>query len=71
MAVDGLYDTEHGKILLELMEDMAGYYAPNYNPENSTTILTAVGRTEMMQTIRNFRRLTEEQIVELFKEGTR
>lgn len=55
--------------LIELLEKVAGQFAPNYDPSNSTSIILAAGRTEMMQTIRNLNRLTEEQIVDLFQEG--
>lgn len=69
LAVRTLYDTGHGKVLIELFENIAGKYKPNYDPNNSTSIILAMGRSETMQTIRNIDRLTAEQIVEYYEEG--
>jgi len=69
LAISQLYDTNHGRDLIEYLENIAGHFAPNYDPESSTSIILAAGRTEVIQTIRNFNRLTEEQILELHKEG--
>ena len=69
LAVAQLYDTPHGLKFIEFLEDMAGKYKPNYEPTSSTSVHIAAGRAEIMATIRNLHRLTEEQILELFEEG--
>ena len=68
LAVEYLYDDVNGLALIEHLEDIAGKFAPNYDPSNSTSIVLAQGRTEMMQTLRNLNRLTVEQIV-ILSEG--
>lgn len=65
LGISMLYDTPHGQVLLEYLKDKAGHYAPTYNPDSSTSIITAAGRQEMVMILRNLDRLTEEQIVEL------
>lgn len=68
-AVTYLYKEVDGQELIAFMEDIAGYYTPNYDPSNQTSITLAAGRTEMMQTLRNLNRLTPEQIQDLCQEG--
>ena len=65
LAVTQLYETEHGKILIEYLEDKVGHHVPAYDPTNSTTILLAAGREELMKVIRSLNELTAEQIVQL------
>ncbi len=67
MAVKSLHDTQHGLLLLDFLDEIAGKYAPNYDGTNTTSVLIAAGRTEVMQTIRNLDRLTTEQIVHIYQ----
>ena len=53
--------------LWELMEEWAGKYQPQYDPALPESLGIAHGKAEIVQSIRNISRLTEEQIVELFK----
>ena len=68
-AVDTLYGTAHGQLLIDFLEERAGYHAPTYDPTSQSSITLAAGRTEMMMFLRNLNRLTEEQIVALCQEG--
>ena len=69
LSVKRLFEEPDGRLLIEFLEDRAGYFAPAYNPEIASTIILAAGRTEMIQVLRNLNRLTEEAIVELCQEG--
>jgi len=61
-----LYDRDDGQIFLEFIEQICGKYVPNYIPGNETSILVAEGRSEILRTIRNLRRLTPDQIVNYY-----
>ncbi len=68
-AVQNLYEELDGQALIRFLEDRSGHLNPTYNAENSTSIILAAGRTEMMQTLRNLNRLTAEQIQDYCQEG--
>lgn len=64
IAIKYLNEDPNGQALLDFLDGIGGKYSPNYNRENSTSVILASGRAEVMQTLRNLERLTSEQIVE-------
>jgi hypothetical protein len=68
LAVERLFDTQEGLLLIEYFEDASGKYRPTYNPEHPASIAIQAGRRELVSTIHNMHRLTAEQIVQVYKQ---
>ena len=66
LAVDQLYTTPHGKELIEFLEVLGGKYEPQYDGSSQSSINIAMGRSEVIQTLRNLHRLEPEQILQYY-----
>jgi len=67
LAVERLFSTQEGQLLVEYLEEAAGKYSPTYNPEHPASIAIEAGRRQFVSTIHNIHRLTAEQMVEVYK----
>lgn len=70
ISLKRLFDDKDNAELLELLEEWGGKYRPQYDPEVPASLGIAHGKAEIIQSLRNINRLTEEQIVQLYAEGT-
>lgn len=66
-ALKYLNEIPDGMFLMEFLEELCGKFSPTYNPENQASIVLSAGRTEVIQTLRNLDRLTDEQIVAYYE----
>ena len=67
VAIRYLHDDINGQALLAFLDEICGKNAPRYDPGNSTTVILAAGRLEVLSTIRNLEILSEEQIMQYYK----
>ena len=70
ISIRRIFEDKDNEELLEFLEELGGKYCQQYDPELPESLGIAHGKAEVIQTLRNINRLTEEQIVQLYAEGT-